>query len=97
VLFIAKALIVVAFELEELLEVGLAIVDPLHGRKITEREHVVAVGAAETRLVENHIIGYNWEDRKRGGGGLDPNREEEEEEKRRKVKLNETKQEEMAR
>ena len=52
----SKALIIVTLELEELLEVGLAIVHSLEGGEAAEREHIGALLAAEAGLVKGLLI-----------------------------------------
>lgn len=56
-LFASEALVVVAFALEQLLEVGFAVKFALQGRKGAKAEFGVAVLAAEACRMEDHVVG----------------------------------------
>lgn len=57
-LLAAKALIIVAFALEELLEVRLAVEITRKGSKCAQAEFGVAVFAAETGRVEYQVVSH---------------------------------------
>jgi len=56
----AKALIVVAFEGEELEKVGLAVEDPLRGGVVSRLQDDLALGAPEACLVVDALVNLNF-------------------------------------
>lgn len=56
-LFVSKALIVIAFGLEELIEVRLAVDVPTQRRVRPEAEFAVAIGTAEAADVKHLLVG----------------------------------------